>query len=89
MALCIRQGSMKRRALIPVVISPWVLGLGNARAVAAPRWKFLGDDGSLRATVRDPDQVLLICVYQTSLKRLRLPFAEVVLNAIERIRASL
>jgi hypothetical protein len=47
----------------------------------APRWKFLGDDASLRETIKESAHVLLICVYQTSLERVKPPFAEVVLRA--------
>ena len=47
----------------------------------APRWTFLGDDDSLRGTINDAGQVLLICVFQTSLERIKPPFAEVVLRA--------
>jgi hypothetical protein len=47
----------------------------------APRWKFLGDDDSLRETIRECSQVLLICVYQTSLEDVKPPFAMVVFHA--------
>ena len=53
---------------------------GSEGSDAAPRWKFLGDDDSLRATIQESAQVLLVCVYQTSLDRVKPPFAEVVLR---------
>ncbi|MDB6134834.1 MAG: hypothetical protein JWM59_3077 [Verrucomicrobiales bacterium] len=48
---------------------------------ASPRWKFLGDDDRFRETIREAAQVLLICIYQTSLDLVKPPFAEVVLRA--------
>jgi hypothetical protein len=45
------------------------------------RWGFLGDDDNLRETLNECGQVLLVCVYQTSLEDVNPPFAEVVLRA--------
>ncbi len=47
---------------------------------AVPRWKSLGDEESLRAVIRESKQVLLVCVYHTSLDRVTPPFADVVLR---------
>lgn len=46
-----------------------------------PRWGFLGDDESLKETIDECGQVVLVCVYQTSLEDVRPPFADVVLRA--------
>ena len=45
------------------------------------RWGFLGDDEGLTKTINESGQVLLVCVYQTSLEDVNPPFAEVVLRA--------
>ncbi len=45
------------------------------------RWGFLGDDESLKETIDECGQVLLVCVYETSLEAVKPPFAEVVLRA--------
>jgi hypothetical protein len=47
---------------------------------SAPRWGFLGDDDSLRATIKECSQVLLLCIYQTTLEEVKPPFATVVLK---------
>jgi len=77
--------AMKRRELISILISISVFWQATASAKdpsdAEPRWTFLGDDDSLRETIREAGQVLLICVYQTSLDRVKPPFADVVLRA--------
>jgi len=46
-----------------------------------PRWGFLGDDESLKEIIDECGQVLLVCVYQTSLEDVKPPFADVVLRA--------
>lgn len=45
------------------------------------RWGFLGDDENLRETIDECGQVLLVCVYETSLENVKPPFADVVLRA--------
>jgi hypothetical protein len=45
------------------------------------RWGFLGDDESLKETIDECGQVLLVCVYETSLEAVKPPFADVVLRA--------
>ncbi len=50
-------------------------------AESPQRWGILGDDESLKETIDDCGQVLLVCVYQTSLKDVNPPFADVVLRA--------
>ena len=56
----------------------------------APKWSFLGDDDSLRATIKESQQVLLVCVYSTDLRNVKPPEATVVLSAtvVESIRGS-
>lgn len=44
-------------------------------------WGFLGDDENLGKIIEGCGQVLLICVYQTSLEDVSPPFATVVLRA--------
>jgi len=77
--------AMKRRELISTLISTSVFHHASARAKessdAAPRWKFLGDDDALRETIKEAGQVLLVCVFQTSLDRVKPPFSDVVLRA--------
>jgi len=76
---------MKRRELISIFIGASVYCQTTISAEdpsdAAPRWMFLGDDDSLRYTIREAGQVLLVCVFQTSLDHVNPPFAEVVLSA--------
>jgi hypothetical protein len=48
---------------------------------AAPRWSFLGDDDALLETIEDSGQILLACVFQTSLHDVKPPFAKVALRA--------
>jgi hypothetical protein len=48
---------------------------------APPRWGFLGDDEGLTRTIDACGQVLLICVYETTLEDVKPPFAGVVLRA--------
>lgn len=54
---------------------------GEDASDRAPRWKFLGDDDALRQTISEAGQVLLVCVFETSLDRIKPPFAEVALRA--------
>jgi hypothetical protein len=80
---------MNRRELIPLLIrisglTPNVVKAKDPapeKPDAAPRWTFLGDDDALRHTIKEAGQVVLICVYQTSLGQVNPPFAEVVLRA--------
>ena len=80
---------MKRRELIPMLVGTAALSQTNARAKDAPkealdgadRWGFLGDDDALRKTIREAEQVLLVCVYQISLDHVKPPFAQVVFRA--------
>jgi hypothetical protein len=80
---------MNRRELIPLLIGMSVLSPNVVKAKdpapekpdAAPRWKFLGDDGALRHTIKEAGQVVLICVYQTSLNEVSRSVSEVVLRA--------
>ena len=80
---------MNRREIIPVLISLFGLSQSVVKAKepvskkldAAPRWTFLGDDDALRHTIKEVQQVVLVCVYQTSLNQVNPPFAEVVLRA--------
>jgi hypothetical protein len=60
---------MNRRQLMTLLTGTSVLWQGAARAKdakgeteSAPRWKFLGDDASLRETIQEAEQVLLVCV---------------------------
>lgn len=62
-----------------------------AKPEDAPRkWKWLGDDESLRQTIATSDQVLFVCVYQTALENAKPPFAWVVLSAtvVEALKGS-
>lgn len=52
-----------------------------AASEPAPKWKLLGDDDGLRATIRQAGQIVLLCVYQTELREVKPPFAEVVIRA--------
>lgn len=80
---------MNRRELIPLLIGMFGLSPNVVKAKdtapkkldAAPRWKFLGDDGALRHTIREVQQVVLVCVYQTSLNQVSRSVSEVVLRA--------
>ena len=76
---------MKRRELISILFGASVFCHATAGAKepsdAAPRWTFLGEDDGLRATVKDAGQVLVVCIFQTSLDRVKPPIAEVVLRA--------
>ncbi len=80
---------MKRRELIPMLVGTAALSQANAGAKppkkeasdGANRWGFLGDDDSLRKTIREAGQVLLICVYQISLDQVKPPFAQVFFRA--------
>jgi hypothetical protein len=79
---------MKRRKLIALLASGTLAGRITTPAKdprkddeASPRWGFLGDDSSLRETIKESGQVILVCVYQTSLNDVRPPFAEVVFEA--------
>lgn len=76
---------MKRRELISILLvsSAFSQATGSAKDQSdeAPRWTFLGDDDSLRDTIKEAGQILLVCVFQTSLDRVKPPFAEVVLRA--------
>ena len=82
---------MNRREIIPFLIGLFGLfGLSPNVVKAkepvpqkldgAPRWTFLGDDDALRHTIKEVEQVVLVCVYQTSLNQVNPPFAEVVLR---------
>jgi len=80
---------MKRRDLIFTLVGATAFYHVSAEAKdsvqepsdAAPRWGFLGDDAALRGTIKEAGQVLLVCVFQTSLDRVDPPFAGVVLRA--------
>ena len=81
---------MKRRHLISTLIgAPAFFCHASVRAEestrdpsdSALRWGFLGDDNALRGTIEEAGQILVVCVFQTSLDRVRPPFAEVVLRA--------
>lgn len=76
---------MKRRELISLLIGAPVFGHAIATAKespkGAPRWEFLGEDEALRQTIREAGQILVICVFETSLAQIKPPFAEVVLRA--------
>lgn len=48
---------------------------------AAPRWGCLGDDKSLTATFDAAQNVVLVCIFDTELRDVRPPFAEVVYHA--------
>lgn len=79
---------MNRREIIPLLIGLFGLSPNVVKAKepvskkldAAPRWTFLGDDDTLRHTIKEVQQVVLVCVYQTSLNQVNPPFAEVVLR---------
>ncbi len=45
---------------------------------SAPRWGLLGNDDSLRETIKECNQVLLLCIYQTTIEDIKPPFATVV-----------
>ena len=46
-----------------------------------PRWGFLGDDGALEAAFDEAKGVVFVCVFETELRDVRPPFAEVVYHA--------
>ena len=76
---------MKRRELISILIGAPAFSHAIAGAKespdGAPRWGFLGEDEALRQIIREAGQILVICVFETSLAHVKLPFAEVVLRA--------
>lgn len=80
---------MNRRSFLQMLataaaLCPQVLRAGEVAArdpEPPPRWGFLGDDETLKQTIDDCGQVLLVCIYQTSLEDVNPPFAEVVLLA--------
>lgn len=80
---------MNRRELISLLIGMSCLSpkIGKAKDPvpkkpdAAPRWKFLGDDGALRHTIKEVQQVVLVCVYQTLVNQASRSVSEVVLRA--------
>ena len=47
----------------------------------APRWGFLGDDKGLTSTFNDAHSVVLVCVFDTELRNVKPPFADVVFHA--------
>ncbi len=59
---------------IPLLL---ILSAGSVLA-DEPRWGFLGDDDSLASTFNDAKNVVLVCVYETELRDVKPPFAEVV-----------
>jgi hypothetical protein len=59
-------------------ISILLLSVAGVIQAQAPRWGFLGDDDSLKSTFTDAKRVVLVCVYDTELRDIKPPFAEVV-----------
>lgn len=55
-----------------------LFGSAGLLEAQAPRWGFLGDNEGLEATYNDAERVVLVCVYETELRDVRPPFAEVV-----------
>lgn len=76
---------MNRRQMISMLVgtsaSCHAIARGQDAADGAPRWKFLGDDDALRKTISEAGQIVLVCVFGTSLDHIKPPFAEVALRS--------
>lgn len=55
--------------------------IGLPTGDVAPRWFFLGEDDALRGTYHEAKQVVMICIFETTLENIRPPFAKVIHHA--------
>ena len=58
-----------------------LFGSAGLLEAQAPRWGFLGDDEGLKATYNDAKRVVFVCIFETELRDVRPPFADVVYHA--------